>query len=368
MARLEILGHSTVYRNPHPNRISEYVAFPAIQALPDDTLLCMCRHGSARESHDGTVKIHRSIDGGITWQPAGALPEPASVGEDVHLPGGFGLLPDGGVLAWARYPRGSQGESGQLVWRSGDAGATWSEPERVDSAPFEDIGVGGNLVTLADGTLVSASEWGEEASGDKKPDWASLISRSVDKGRTWEPWRRAHGPKDGIYFFDLRLAGLPEGRLLAVYWTHDMDRDEGINVHTAWSSDGGETWTAPQDAGFWGQVTDVASLQSGRVIAVTNHRREPLGIRALLSEDGGQSFAEENHVELWGIEPARVRSAPVLSKRRDLIEDVLDSYHFFTFGTPSVTQLSEGTIVVAFYVTEEHVTYVRCCRMKEEEL
>ena len=36
MASLEVTGHCTIYRNPHPNRISEYVAFPAIQALPDD--------------------------------------------------------------------------------------------------------------------------------------------------------------------------------------------------------------------------------------------------------------------------------------------------------------------------------------------
>ena len=68
-----------------------------------------------------------------------------------------------------------------------------------------------------------------------------------------------------------------------------------------------------------------------------------------------------------GVEPAQVRSAPVLAKPRDRVENLLDAYHFFTFGTPSVTQLSDGTIVVAFYVTEEHVTYVRCCRLKEKD-
>ena len=48
MASLKILDHSTVYRNPYPNLTSEYVSFPAIQALPDGVLLCLCRHGSAR--------------------------------------------------------------------------------------------------------------------------------------------------------------------------------------------------------------------------------------------------------------------------------------------------------------------------------
>ena len=366
MAQLELLGHSTVYRNPHPNSISEYVAFPALQAVPGDVLLCMCRHGVARESPEGGVKIHRSTDGGETWQAAGALPAIEDSGAGIHLPGGFGISPEEEVLAWVCYPQGKQGESGQLVTRSADSGLTWSEFARVGTAPFESIGVGGNLVTLADGCMVSVSEWGEERSDERKPDWASLITFSSDGGRTWGDWRRVHGPRDdGVYFFDMRITGLADGRLLAVYWTHDMEADQGINVHTSWSGDGGASWSAPQDARFWGQVTDVAALQSGRVIAVTNHRREPLGIRALLSEDGGGSFAAEQCVELWGIEPARVRSAPVLAKQRDLVEDLLESYHFFTFGTPSVTQLSDGTIVVAFYVTEEQVTYVQICRMRE---
>lgn len=361
MATLEVLGHSTIYRNPHPNLSSEYVAFPAIRALPDDTLLCMCRHATARESVDGVVVIHRSTDGGVTWTPACDLPKPPDVAEGVCLPGGFGITADGEILACFSYPW-TDG-SGQLVSRSRDGGRSWSDLERIDSAPFDRLGPGGNLVTLSDGTMIAAGEWGGEG---EKPDWAATMTRSTDDGRTWEPWRRIQGPgADGRYFFDLRLTRLPDDTLVSAFWTHDMERDVGVNVHTARSADGGETWTEPADAGFWGQVTDVHGLQSGRVVAVTNHRREPLGVRAVLSEDEGASFDEGASVELWGVEPAQVRSAPVLAKRRDLEENLLDAYHFFTFGTPSVTQLSDGTVVVAFYVTEEHVTYVRCCRLKE---
>jgi hypothetical protein len=206
MPQLEVLEHAEVYRNPHPNTTSEYVAFPSILALPSGTLLCQCRHGSTRESDDGIINIHRSTDGGRTWTPGGELPREDAPG--FYLPGGFGLTPDNGTIAWLRYP-------------------------------------------------------------------------------------------------------------------------------------------------------------SGRVIAVTNHRRPPYGVRALLSDDGGETFDEQNHLELWGIEPATVRNAPVLAKRRDRVENALEAYHFFTFGTPTVTQVPDGTIVVAFYVTEEHVTYVRCCRLRE---
>ena len=92
-----------------------------------------------------------------------------------------------------------------------------------------------------------------------------------------------------------------------------------------------------------------------------------MGIRALLSEDDGATFDEPGHVELWGIEMAQVRSAAELAPRKDVVEDPLAAYHHFSFGTPTITQLSDGTIVVAFYVTEQSVTYVRCCRMVERD-
>lgn len=363
MPTLEVVDHISIYRNPHPNLTSEYVAFPAIRALPDDTLLCMCRHGTARESVDGVVVVHRSTDGGLTWERVGDLPKPPGVSEGACLPGGFGITAEGETLACFTYPW-TEG-AGQLVARSQDRGRSWSELDRINSAPFERLGPGGNLVTRSDGTMIAAGEWGEEG---ENPDWAATMTRSTDGGRTWEPWRCIQGPgTDGLYYFDLRITQLIDGTLVAAYWTHDMKKDVGVNVHTARSTDGGETWSEPTDAGFWGQVTDIHGLQSGRVVAVTNHRREPLGVRALLSEDGGASFDEENGVDLWGVEPAQVRSAPVLAKPRDRVENLLEAYHFFTFGTPSVTQLSDGTIVVAFYVTEEHVTYVRCCRLKEKD-
>ena len=107
MATLEVLEHSPVYRNPHSNLVSEYVAFPSIRALPDDTLLCMCRHATARESTDGVVVIHRSTDGGVSWERAGDLPEASDVAEGMRLPGGFGITTDGETIAFLpqEYPK-----------------------------------------------------------------------------------------------------------------------------------------------------------------------------------------------------------------------------------------------------------------------
>ena len=188
------------------------------------------------------------------------------------------------------------------------------------------------------------------------------MTRSSDGGRSWEPVRSVHRC-DPRHFFDLRITGRPDGSMVGAYWTQDLVANEGLNVHMTWSSDAGETWSEPRDAGFWGQVTDVCGLPDGRVAVATNHRRAPLGVRALISNTNGVTFHEEAHRELWGTDPPKVRSAPVLADQRDTVENALQAYHHFTFGTPTVTCLSDGTIVAAFYVTEQFVTYVRCCRM-----
>lgn len=366
MATLQLLKHHTVYRNEHPQRISEYVAFPLLVALPDDTLLCMCRHGTARESVDGEPKIHRSRDGGRTWSLLPTLAIPAGEEGNVLSPGGLASTSEGDLLAWlkARPHMGDQPRS--YVFRSQDQGDHWSPAEQVEFKPFNGTATVGEVSSLSDGTLIGTGETGGDGVRIGKDHWVTLVSGSQDGGRTWDEVRAVHQSVNPHYY-DLCITQLADGRWLAAYWTHDMKLNQGVNVHMALSSDGGRIWSEPHDAGFWGQRTDICTLQSGRVLAVTNHRRSPLGIRALLSADDGTTFDEAQHIEIWGVDPARIRSAPTAASRQDVVENVLDSYHHFTFGTPASAQLSDGTIVVAFYVTEESVTYVRCCRMVERE-
>lgn len=57
---------------------------------------------------------------------------------------------------------------------------------------------------------------------------------------------------------------------------------------------------------------------------------------------------EQEHVELWGVKPANVRSAPLPADKRELAADALATHRHFTFGRPSITQLSDGTIDAAF--------------------
>lgn len=366
--RIEVLEHGVVYRNQYPNRVSEYVTFPVVQALPDDSLLCMCRHGTARESDDGVIRLHRSTDGGHTWTDLGQPFESPSIPRGCRLTGGFGVTRDGEVMAMVVCPRAEQRADGQPLCqfygaRSCDGGLTFSKPVPIEMPPLRVLGPGGNLVTCSDGTLLAAAETQGDEHGTDTCPWTSMILRSSDGGRTWSGPHRVQA-SDKLHYFDIRIMALPDGRLLAAYWAHDLERNHDVNVHTAWSEDAGVTWSAPRDAGFVGQVTVLCSLGGDRVVAISNHRREPFGVRALFSENGGASFDEATSRELWGTTPATIRSAPVEVASRDTDQDVLSAYHHYTFGSPSVTRLADGTVVAVFYVTEENVTFVRSCRFK----
>lgn len=362
MAGLTVLDHRLIYINPQPQLVSEYVAIPFLCALEDDILVCTCRHGTARESADGLVKVHRSLDGGLNWECAGTICEKIEGVEGAQWPGGLTRMPDGELIGVVRVCRQIGVDSTIFVSRSHDGGQNWSTPEWCQAEPCGSVGGLGPITGLADGTLLSTSEG--KGDGDRVPkgSFANLMSRSLNRGQTWEPVE-AVNISQNPFFFDLAMTQLKDQRLLAAYWTHDMTTDRGINVHLSTSSDLGRTWTEPYDSGFWGQRTELLTLQDGRVLAVTNHRREPFGIRAILSGSDGTKFREEDHLEIWGVEPARVRTAPVLAGKQDAEQGALHSWHHFTFGVPAAAQLSDGTIVVAYYVTEESVTYLRCCRL-----
>ena len=364
MAELRTVDHNVIYINPQPHRVSEYVAMPYLAALRDDSLVCICRHGTARESMDGVVKVHRSTDGGAAWVCAGAIFESTCDTQGAQWPAGIAVLPDGEIVVMVNVCHRLE-EGGKLfLARSQDGGVSWSVPELVQVAPYGRVGTIGRITGLVNGTLIGTGE--ARGDGDLIPvdSFANLISRSRDGGRTWDPVQPANVSANPFYF-DLAIAQLVDERLLAAYWTHDVHTDNGINVHTACSSDLGRTWTPPRDCGIWGQRTEIVTLQSGRVLAVTNHRRSPLGIRAVLSQPDGMTFDERDHTEIWGIAPANIRTAPPLAAQQDSEQDALHAWHHFTFGTPTAVQLSDGVVVIAFYVTESSVTYVRCCRMIE---
>ena len=124
--------------------------------------------------------------------------------------------------------------------------------------------------------------------------------------------RRCGGDHSGeLNLCNARYDVLPDGRILALIWTFREDTEETMEVRRSWSSDGGETWTAPENIGFLGQVTAPLVLPDGAVVAASNYRLPTEGIRLWGSLDGGETWGESGPIQMWDAVASRMVGKPL---------------------------------------------------------
>jgi hypothetical protein len=147
------------------------------------------------------------------------------------------------VLAWTRITVDAGAAAGLsrvgldlMASRSTDAGATWSEPQKIGD------GLYGATVAGLNGTfLVTARQpYGE----------AVAVVRSTDGGATWSaPVEVA--PQDGYDTFPVALWRAPSGLAAALAYPGS----EGKGVYLRASGDGGATWASAEGPLFAGNAT-----------------------------------------------------------------------------------------------------------------
>ena len=300
-----------------------YNAFPVLNQLPDGRLTIGCI-SSPFGDHYGLADwlTFVSSDDGRTWTQS----------KDPFLPPNWtgtsprerydrlsGILPDGTLMAvgsvghefWTmdrREEAEARGLSfvedetytsrfpGKLiitgyrlsVIRSRDEGHTWNR--RTWTVPGYKFTVGfPRGIVLEDGTWLYPI-YSMRAGGESD----CLIYRSSDDGETW----RLHEavPRIGS---EWALVETEPNRVLGhirstCYWdpaavdrTYHKDRFHTLET---WSEDGGKTWTRPVETSFEGYPNHLLKLRDGRILCTYGYRRAPMGIRALISEDGGRTW------------------------------------------------------------------------------
>jgi hypothetical protein len=330
--------------------------------LDDGTVLATCRLGSDREGADGHTGVFATRDGGESWELRYlSLPEREWDGWPGETRGWYIAELTPGVctasVLWTDRsdpgrpwinPR-TQGLLGMRAYHlvSRDGGRSWPERRRIDLSPHRGASTTGPVLRLADGALAQPFEHWKEYEDEEPAQPAAWLRVSMDDGASWpEDVLVAQHPEGALFYWDQRLEAHPDdGRLVNMFWTHEVGAGRDRDVHVAWGTPDGRTWTVPVATGLPGQHCQPISLGGDRLVAVYSHRGDPPGIRAVLSEDFGATWDRATEIVVWasdaGAEPG--------SGRPRAQDEYWSDMGAWQFGHPRGVCLPSGEVLVVFY-------------------
>ena len=214
---------------------------PALVMTPGGTTLAFAegRRDSCRDDADIDLVLKRSTDQGLTWGPLQVLFDDGDLSVNQPVPV---VNRDTGEVVFLFCKNNQR----VFVSRSGDEGATWSEPreisEQVVDPSWSYLGVGpGHGIQLSSGRLL-VSSWGDLSPGPRtwRPaGWGkvqfSVAMYSDDHGETWQRSQ----PLDIDLSDESMSVETVDGR---IYMNMRSRQDKLLRAY-AWSDDGGETWS-----------------------------------------------------------------------------------------------------------------------------
>ena len=347
-------------------------AYPLSALLNDGTVAVVYRSGATTHSHDGVLMIQTSADHGASWDEPrvvfdGTVLDPSQTA----VTGGLVQTPNGALLAVFGVVEGLEpgvymfSDEGLplrreiLISRSEDAGQTWSAAEPFATPGIPRAGIVSSPFLSAAGEVCVLLEFQNSAGAQ-----CTAMMFSGDDGETFgDPVVVAEDPLGKLSLCDARATVLPDERILVLLWTFRQEDEQTIEVHRTFSPDHGRTWTTPQSIGMVGQITPPLALPSGEVIALSNVRIPPEGIQLWHSPDGGENWDSERRVQMWDLAEGRMLGKEVgPAQPAGSGAPVWDELQRFSFGTPDLGRLGDGTILMTYYATVDSIIHVRACR------
>ncbi len=334
----------------------------SVLVTSEGTILASCRLGSERESGDGHAAVLASADRGETWELRYlGLPErdwdgiPGETRAFMIAETAPGEL-TASVLWTDRSdptkPWVNQRTQGLLPMRayhtaSRDGGRGWGPRRELDLSPHPAASPTGPLLRLPRGVLAQPFEHWKEYDDPETGRPSARLRLSHDQGRTWpEDVTVARHPENALYYWDQRFAVHPaDGRLVAMFWTHDPLHETDVDIHIGWGTADGRSWTAPVGTHLPGQHCQPIAVGGDRLVAVYSHRRAPPGIRAVQSADFGRTWDRSTELALYASDAGGESGAEGARAQRDYWNDM----GAWQFGHPRGVLLPSGDVFVVFY-------------------
>ena len=159
------------------------------------------------------------------------------------------------------------------------------------------------------------------------PFYEVWLLRSEDNGESWDFLTLASDPGKKVGLGETALLKLPDGDLIALMRSEPVREQKSIYLSR--SQDAGKTWSAPINTGIHGHPPHLLMLPSGEIVCTYGYREDPMGIRAVFSQDEGHT---------WSASTPKVLRADGWGRRGDL-------------GYPVTVQREDGSLFTIYYFT-----------------
>jgi hypothetical protein len=127
----------------------------------------------------------------------------------------------------------------------------------------------------------------------------------------------------------------------------------------SWSEDGGRTWSQLLRTDIKGYPPHLLRLQDGRILCSYGVRYAPMGVQAVVSNDGGKSWDTDHPIILR--DDGGTPSA-LWTKREGLTGGA-------DVGYPITLQFDDGTLYTIYYITlEDGITHIAATRWRLDEV
>ena len=233
-----------------------------------------------------------------------------------------------------------------------DGGRTWARPRTLDY-PHPDLVMPQPCMVLPDKTLAIPCEiWHEWDKGFQDGPSARLIF-SDDGGESWpQAAIMAGDPTQACIYGDPRITTRSDGRMIALFWKHDLTTSQDLPVHRAESADNGRTWRTAMDTGLTGQIANPWALDEKHMLCVYQERfGENVGVRAAFSSDSGRTWDQANATTLWGVGQHVTDRNP------------FSGFQKYAFGTSSLCPCGEREAWVCFWHSNGNGACVRVLKL-----